>query len=573
MSYQTSLTSLSRTPVRLAVITLDYCELTYGAAPCGASGGTPCYNTFLTCRAKSTYSRTTRDYRFTSADAPLPFKTGERPYLSAASYLPTEVKESLATTGRVKLTFADEPDADAGIDPYVESRSAFPDIPGTFWKKLVSRNPNYKGRYVRIYEGFVGMSEAELLENQKFVGTIYDINIKGASVTVEAEDLLKSLDNIEIPPKINCKLVTDIDAAQTAITLSDVSELDAVGYVLIKEEVIQYTEKNEITNQITDCTRGARNTEATEHSANDKVGKCRYYRGNPFDILVEMLEIDAGLDTAYIDTAAFSFWRSWPTTDVTFEALVIKPKKLKDLFFEIVRLLDARAWIAEDLQVTVRRNLPNQPGRSYRPLTDAENIIHNSASSDLNDKSRITRTSIYWDKSTLGKMDEPKDFRRLDIGIDADAESASGYDEKIEKKIFCRWINGSSGTEEQLGTYMRNLALRLTRTYRDAQPKVACDVELKDLDVRTGEWVTMTTDEILDIDGTPSQGHFQVVKRKRKGSTIHLSLQRTVRRRLGYIAPNTATMYTVASEAQQEYGFVCDGESMMSNGDAGYFVY
>ena len=56
MEYDYYRDRLSRTPVSLVVLTLDYCDNAFGAAPCNATG-TPCYNTYRTCKDKDHYSR------------------------------------------------------------------------------------------------------------------------------------------------------------------------------------------------------------------------------------------------------------------------------------------------------------------------------------------------------------------------------------------------------------------------------------------------------------------------------------------------------------------------------------
>lgn len=69
MSYDDHAHAMTRTPVTLVIITLDFCGRTFGVAPCTATGE-PCYNTFHTCKDKNAYLKTTRDYEFSSTDVP-----------------------------------------------------------------------------------------------------------------------------------------------------------------------------------------------------------------------------------------------------------------------------------------------------------------------------------------------------------------------------------------------------------------------------------------------------------------------------------------------------------------------
>ena len=159
--------------------------------------------------------------------------------------------------------------------------------------------------------------------------------------------------------------------------------------------------------------------------------------------------------------------------------MLSEPENLDKLFFEITDLLDAKAWVGEDLRITIRRNVQNAPGRAYYRMTDGANIVDNSASVDFNEKSRLTRMLIYWHKSVLGKKDDPAAFDRLDIAVDADAEAS--YGDVVEKKVFCRWIDPITNEEDSAETYVKNLGMRQVRRSRDAQPLIALSLSLRDL--------------------------------------------------------------------------------------------
>ncbi|MBT9169412.1 MAG: hypothetical protein DDT19_02771 [Syntrophomonadaceae bacterium] len=569
MSYDTQLAAISRTPISLVTIVLDWCSRTFGVAPCNIPGR-PCYNTFPTCRVRHAFSRTTRNYEFVSADAHLASSHLERPYVKSIQYLPCEIKDNLTVSGRVIVEMYDEPDTDVGIDPYVLQR---PLVQGTFWKKLIARNRNYKGREIKIHEGFMGIARHEF--RQKWIGVIDNITVGRGTVKIETKDLLKRLSDIEVPPKLDIKLVAGITAAATEATLTTLSGLDRPwGYIRLKDEIILYHSVDAPTNRLLGLLRGHFNTVASAHAANDKVQKVRYYsRSNPFDILREMLSRDAGIPLAHIDTAAFNYWRGWPGGEVYFSAIISEPTKLDKLYFEIVDLIDCKSWVAEDLRITIRRNIPNEPGRSYSVLTDEANIIYDSTSVDLNEKSRLTRIIMYWDKTTLGKIDDVGQYNRIDVAVDADAESANEYNDIIEKKIFCRWLRTGLMQEELMAQFIRNTITRQLFRQRNAQPLVDMSVELKDADIRTGSYCRVSTDEVLNIDGTPLTNEiFQVVRRKFRGHIIDLKLLRLPSERWGFVAPNDTPVFVNASDAQREFGFITDTHGMIGE-RSGYFIW
>ncbi|WKZ32921.1 MAG: hypothetical protein QY316_00510 [Thermodesulfobacteriota bacterium] len=558
------------TPVSMLILTLDFCGRTFGANPCLATGE-PCYNTYPTCRYKSAYLRQTRDYKFTSNDAALPFRSGERPYIEKISYMPTEIKDNLTASARVKATLYDEPDTDIGIDPYVSQRSS---VQGTYWKKLLARNKNYEGREARVYEGNLGDPEEEF--RQTFIGRIENIKRGKGTVEVEIVDLLKALDKIEVPPKLDIKLVAAVDEAANEMTLTTVEGLKSPsGYIRMGDEIISYTGASAQANQLTGCQRGHFGTIAAGYGPGEKVQKVRYYApANPFDILKQMLLEDAGYDAGSVDSDGFDYWRDWPGGEVDFSAVVSEPTKLKELYFEIVDLLDCKSWVGEDLKVTIRRNIPNEPGRSYREFSDEANIINGSSGVDDNKSSRVSRVLVYWDKSPIGELDSPGSYGRLDLAVDPDAESANSYGTAAEKKFFCRWLGTWYAQEETIASFIKDFAMRQVWRQRDPMPIVSFDAHLKDADAKTGENIRLSTDEVVEPDGSPLvRAPFQIIKREFKGKRIALRALRISPRKIDIIAPDDAPDWDQATEEDKEYGYICDDDGLMPDGSPGYHIY
>jgi hypothetical protein len=559
---------IPRTPIALVLLHLDYCGRVFGVAPCLAVG-TPCYNTWKSCRYLPAFLKTEKVYKFSSYDTPVPFD-GVRPYVRTVHLLPTEIKTNLTVSARVTVEFEDDLDYDVDTDPYVRTRPAGP--PRSFFKRLLARNPNYKGRTVEIFEGFLGDAEGEF--KKKWVGHLENVTLGKGVIKMESVDLLKNLSKIEVPPKLDIKLAVDLSAAQTGgMTLSSVEGLDDAGYVRIGDEIIGYAYRDVATKQLLTLTRSAFSTLAAEHKAKEKVQKVRYFApANPWDILLDMLRVDSQVPDEYIDLDAFSYFREWPGGDVDFSAVISEPEKLDTLFMEVVDLLDAKAWVAEDLKITVRRNLQNEPGRSYRTLTDESHHVSKTMSVDLNEKSRLTRMFVYWGKKVIGKHEEPSSYDRLDIAVDADAEGA--YGDTVEKKSYCRWISSSYLQEETAAQYVKNIAMRRVRRNRDAQPIIAASLDLKDADIKTGEFIRVSTDEVADLNGAPVLAEiFQVVKREHKGTRVNVSLLRLSQRKVAFIAPAGTPSYASASDQQKEYGFITVADGRMPDESPGYHIW
>jgi hypothetical protein len=577
----TAATDISKTPLQYVIVTLDKCSRTYGNAPCTAAkaAGSECYNTYPTCQDRANFNRTTQDYYFIDSFCKLPFLDGSsnvinvRPYIKDISYQPTEIKDSLTVNSRCTITLHDEPDKDIGIDPYVATRSS---VQGTYFKKLLTRNANYKGRTVKIYNGLLGQTSD--LFTQKFIGVIDNVKVSKGKVSIVVVDLLKSLSKIDIPPKLNLKLAADITAADLSITLdasaADFAKLDSpAGYIRIGDEIIYYTATNSTTKIVSSCTRGYFSTTAATHSASDKVQKVKYYApANPFDILSdELLPTDCAIAAGYIDSANFDTERDSPGGEVNFSAIISEPTKADKLFFEIVELLNCRAWVGEDLKITIRRALPNKPGRVYSTLTDEANNIDGSLSVDLNQTSRISRVSLYWDRQTVEDEDKPASYNRLDVAIDADGESANGYNEAAEKIIYCRWLRQGYVTEETMNAFAANAASRIVSGNKDPMPILTLDLEMKDGAVKTGDYAKISTGAMQDASGNDlSSAVFQVVRRERKGNKINLKCLMLPTKKYCIVSPASYSAKATATAAEREYGAICNANGDMSNGDYGY---
>ena len=196
MSYETELAKITRRKVDLLILKMDYCNNTFGSAPCTATG-IKCYNTFPTTKDAANYDKGEKEYKYINEGLP-PSVINDyypaKPHIKSFNDLPTEIKEKDTVVKRLKIQLYDEEDNDVGVDPYRSDRTT---ITGTYWKKWLARNANYKGRIAERWEGFEGMDEADF--ELKFAGRLDNISINKGVVTIEAVDLMKKLSEMEYP--------------------------------------------------------------------------------------------------------------------------------------------------------------------------------------------------------------------------------------------------------------------------------------------------------------------------------------------------------------------------------------
>jgi hypothetical protein len=603
--YNAAKGALTRIPITVVKLTLDRCQNDFGIPPCSASGADKCYRTFDTCRDIDNFSRGETTLTFSAADAPLPFGAGERPYIKGIAWLPTEIKESITIQARVSITVFDEPDADVGVDPYLPDRP--PPARGTFWKKLIARNPNYKGRKVEIYEGFQGLSSDDY--QLRFSGYIENIVVNAdETLTLECRDKLSVLDEVQLPRELNVGVHIDrnVDASEIYIYGTDMADLDGAGYVVIGDNIISYASKwvGTSTGTLYGCQWGQLGSAKAAIRAGDQVQQAKYIEpDHPFDILRYLISL-AGFTNDDIDLDAFAVydyetdpqgdgspnkngWRTFPDDLINFSAFISDPTKVLDLINEICDVIDARIWINEQSKVSIARNSPNKPGRQGPPLTDAANIIHRSTSVDLNDGSRITRCRILWRQRPLQPADESGSYQRASISIDADAESPSGFGDQKVKEILCRWINLDCAPDESpyeteaaklqyLEAYVKDYGYRIIHRHRYASHVLELDVDIKDEAMLVGSFVRVSTDCFHDHAGDGLiDWPFQVVRRHREAKERYrLKLMRMPKNRLFIIAPDDIEEdFGSATLAEREFAYIAQNNGLMPDGSAGYSIY
>jgi hypothetical protein len=242
------MTDFARIPVTVLEMDIDTCSLTYGVAPCTASGGVgnECYNTFKTCQDKANYTRATKTYQFITTGSPLPAGEKLRPYIKQVKFAPTEIDPDagIARRASVSLTLVDEPDNDADTDPYASTRAT--PAQGTFWSRFFARNHNYSGRPARIRRAYLtgGFNWGD------FVTELYQIEaMKGPSsrdeITITLKDPLKLTDRVKVPRPTAGKLAVALATNDLQMTLRalDGPDYPDAGYVRVGDQVIRYTDK------------------------------------------------------------------------------------------------------------------------------------------------------------------------------------------------------------------------------------------------------------------------------------------------------------------------------------------
>lgn len=560
--------SISRQPVTLVEIDIDTCTRVFGVAPCDGAG-VACFNTYLTCKNPASYVRTVKTLSFVTNNTQ-PFKQGERPYVISTDYLPTEIKDSLTISGRVKIVIADEPDTDYGIDPYISTRTL--PAPGTYWKKFIARNPNYQGRPVRIYEGFLGLSRGEY--QLRWQGLLDNITYNKDSINAECIDVLKPISDYTLPEAIEVAIRADITTANDELAVTNCSQLSTYTYFRLDDEVIQVNSYNSALDAV-DVTRGALNSEKDEHKAGSKL-QAIWHRGpeNPFDTML-FISSFCGLTSA-ISTASFAQAKAWPGDDKDIEAYINEPTECDKMLFELADLTNCRIWYDERQKITCKRISANEPGRAFINITDSAHIIEDSASVDYRGQERISRYWMYWGLSPIGSPEETTSYQYLTGAIDAEAESSVFYDRIVEQTFFNRWSHSSEGPGYTPAVARaKSYVQRMLFNRRDPLPIISLKVEIKDSTIMKGDYVQINTDDIETITGAQSNNKYLVTYRDvLPDGVISLKAQGLPTRNIAVIGSSTMADWGSASTAEKIYAYISDSSGYMTDKETlGYHIY
>jgi hypothetical protein len=570
MTYSTELAAISRRPQKVVVINLDYCDNTFGSAPCTATGtgDAKCYNTRSTCKDSANFTNTVgKDYKFSLNEAPLPFQ-GEtiRPYLAKdPSYLPTEIdpKKAVTVNSRVTMDFHDEPDNDVGIDPYVSGRSAYPDAPGTFFLKLLARNPYYTGRKVTIKSGFRGLVEGDYKSSRYILDQIKRLDNGG--IRIICKDPLKWADRVQIPAPTSGK-VTDnpLSSSATTVNCDDTTDYTSSGWVRLKNEIIKYTGKTGTS--FTGCTRGEFDTTAAEHKQNEKIQQCYVKEDtNVVDIILDIDQNHVGIVAADIDTTEFNAEKAAWLTQFTFTLVKSKPQKASEILTELLEQCTASQWWSEEDQKLRFKVIAPDIG-TYDLLTDQSNNI--KVHVDDNEKSRISRVVVYYNKDAIGDIKKPESYANAYIDWDVDAESADEYNESAIKTIYATGIL----TE----TIASVVASRYRRRFRNPAKKATVTLELKDSGIKTADFINLQTRYIQDVDGTEKARIYQVLKKRQKspGQVEYTMLDTAWELNYGFIAPAGQPDWDGASSAQKLYAYIGDANNKLGTAkEDGFYIF
>jgi hypothetical protein len=610
-------TTVGREPLQIVEIEQPACVETYGSSPCTAALGTTgtrkCYNTNRTCQDLDNYDASfTIFWRFALRHAVLPrdlydssagvyVKTNPIPSLRSVSSVPTKLNiggggdssSPLGTRSMVTIQLDDILWDDSVGDFYVDERpdgtagDAFNPIDnGTFWTTFKARNPYYAGYIVRIYDGYHGQALGSMQKREYILERIDGPT--NDRVTLTAKDPLRLADDkrAEFPKPSEIELISNISSTtQTAgIEVACVeSELtDAFGntgtdyYLRIEDEIIKYTGyansgTNEWTLNSSGLARGALGTTAATHDGSVDPEKCqrvgRYDSLEVWNIVEDLLENHTSLDSSLINDTQWDTEGNAYLSPFVLDGTVAEPTPVIELIGELTEQCPFYIWWDERAQTIPLKAVRPPLGDAVEEITDETSIIAGTTSLKVNDEQRISRVIMYYQlKDPTKPEDNTGNYRKIQVQIDADAESSDQYNESRIRSIFSRWIQTSA---QALQT-----TVRLLSRLRDAVETLEFRVDAKDRDIATADVLLVTTREVTDERGVSTPQQWQVIAAEEivSGEVMRYSCQRfEFLGRFMLWADNAAPDYSAATDVQkEENGYWSDANGSPGSNEPGY---
>jgi len=585
--------TIGREPLQIIEIEQPLCSLEYGVSPCtaeiGVTGSIKCFNTSKTCQDVPNYDPAPLLLRFCKPQAKLPEGIFCIPSLQSASTSPTQInvvggsrsKGPLGIRAELSVTFKDHPYSDVLVDKYRLERGYIATDRGSYWSKWLARNPYYVSYTMRVYDGYVGQSLAEMNKRTYLIDSISGPD-SNQNVSIRAKDVLKLADNekAQAPIASTGELIVDYSDAASMdpmrITGGIASEYPAPGKVRINKEIFSYTgvttiDETEI--RLTGVSRAQVGTDAQSQDAEDRVQWCLEYNDIRPDVLTnDLLTTYGDVPSEFIPLTEWNAEASVWLEQFRLSTLITEPTGVTDLLGEITeQALFYIWWDERDEKIKLRALRPSS-GDTVTSIDNFKNILAGTFELKAQPKERISQVWVFFgQRDPTQKLDDDQNYRRVRVRVDADAESDLQYGERRIKKIYSRWL--------QTDAMAIQTTARLLIRFRDTPEYIAFAVDAKDRSMWTGDLADVSVDSVVDVTGANRVNRWQVISAEEtvSGEVTEYQLQRfeyggaDEQGQSAFWMLSDAPIYADATETEREAGaWWGDQFGLMPNGDDGY---
>lgn len=473
--------------VQLVQIDQPFCDLTYGTSPCQAALGTTgtkkCFNTRRTCQDTDNYTPSDKTLTFSHPQEGVQQYGYVIPLLDSVKTSPVQLnlgsmdRDSKPFGKREKVTikFMDAQHSDLDVDKYREERinahgqsgvdGYDPYERGTFWGKWLARNPYHEKYAVRIYEGVMGESLANLRVRHYIID-----HINGPAdgvLEITCKDLFSLIEarKAQAPLPSRGRLSAAITDSATTFTLQFPTGVDAdddgypttSGYVAINSEIMAVTGRtgNDLT-----VTRAALNTTAEAHEEDDKVQIVLVYDSQRVDAIIsDLLQTYSGVTSSNIPSSDWSVEAAANLPNL-FTAYIPAPTPVEDLIGELAQQTGFTLWPDVESNEIQLKGIGSDVTPQVTVNDDAW-VIEGSLDITRKPDQRVSRAVVFYGQiNPLEDLEDEANYQNSVESRDASAEADAQYGTKSIRKIFSRWM---LNTQRAAATSIADLILKLFR--------------------------------------------------------------------------------------------------------------
>lgn len=556
--YQNAHKLTPRVPMQYVRLSLDFCDNVFGSntfpSACTADAAAqPCFNTRETCQALQTYrldNSGKRQYVFSQEMGDR--LTGVEKYAHSAlisiSSAPTEIvpTKGISLRSNVTIKLRDFMSTDTDTDDHAASRSYITTDQGSYFEKLLARNPHYVGRTIEVFDGYVGYDGSIQTQDGKKKYIIDSMFLDNDVLTIKCKDPMTLADELKakVPVPSNFSLGETLntsthshinlrfdgvaldgsDSADKAKVVAEFGADNATGFVRINDEILAYTvdvsgshASLDFTGRNEWGTKG--NTEAYE--VDDTVQKClafgQYDVGGTAetinDVAFELLVNQAGIPAEVCNntTGGIYSWvdekTNWLST-YRIDTIFSEPKEVNKQLSQLGSMVGVN-FFYDDLsaQIVMRAETPEISATDIVRVTD-DHIIEDSYKLIQADKDRVSRVYYYYNlRNSTDDRDKPKSFKNLYVNIDSDSETDFEYAKESNKVIYGWGVKDSSTAT--------SVSQRLLNRFKKTPITCTFKLDASYDQLSTGDHFYLSTRHITDIYGAQKiQTEMQVLSTK-----------------------------------------------------------
>jgi hypothetical protein len=448
-------------PLTFVEIDIPYCGHVFGFAPCTATGADKCFNTRNNshdCEDPANYFEEGKTIRFAVDSGFLPSNIDAIPSLISAEMSPAKIDigESIGQRATLTCRFKNHKHGDFGLDKNIISRSYNAYETGTFWGKFAARNPYLFRRPIRLIQGYLGQSLAEM-DTYHFVVESFNGPDGAGNVSITGVDFLRLLDaeTSQIPRASLGRLDAAITSSATSATLTPTGVGDqdypASGTAIIGDEIVTFTR---VADALT-LVRGTNGTTADDHDDDETFQLCYVAAGlTEAEIINEMITEYSGLDSSYIP---LTDWEAEADnySGIIYTGIIPKPMGVKAAIDEFVKQ-SAVILYADIKEQKLRMNVIRPVTPSAAELSDANCL------EGINVASTGKRASQVWTYYNQKNKAEALNSEKNYLNIYATVDGSNPHGVETIKKIYSRWLPPAAFSAAD------NISSRILSRYRVA---------------------------------------------------------------------------------------------------------